>query len=207
MKKNSNKYLTGSSALRLLFEESNVAISNIKDSQAFLLEDEQIRFDLLPVNSESTKTRIGKEIDNRFKLIGSVEIIDFYVSCSNQDRLIIVFYGMCKINPLISDFMFEVVLDKWQNISLSIDKSDVLHFLFKKMTVHPEIEKLTEYNTNKISARIIRMLTDLGMIVSNQLKKTECSNEVLRLIAQNGDAWFLDILLLQEYEKQEILGQ
>ena len=43
------------------------------------------------------------------------------------------------------------------------------------------------------------------MIVNGKLTKLEINESILREIVKNGDQWFLDVLLLNDQEKNEFL--
>jgi Mor family transcriptional regulator len=84
---------------------------------------------------------------------------------------------------------------------------DFYHFLYKQMDRHPELEKLKPSTLNKLSQVVLRILSELGMQKDNILSKITYNNKILEAIALNGDSWYLDVLLLNENEKKEILGK
>ena len=53
----------------------------------------------------------------------------------------------------------------------------------------------------------MRMLSELGMQKNNTLYKVGFNQRVLEAIVTNGDSWYLEVLLLNENERQEILGK
>lgn len=207
MTKKTIKYNTGFSTGSLLFKESEAVISNIQNADSFLAGDEVIPFSVIPVNSESSQKRLHREVTKRLKSINNPLFIDLYQTGNKEDKLLILFYAACKMYQVIADFMLDTVLSKWYNMDKEITAFDFQSFLYKQMDSHPELENLTPYTLKKLSQVVMRMLSELGMQKNNTLHKVAFNQRVLEAIVTNGDSWYLEVLLLNENERQEILGR
>ena len=200
-----NKYSTAFSAGSLLLKEAEAIINNINDAQAFMVGDEDVDYHHIPVNSEASKKRYRNEITKRLRSTKDEYFIDLFREGSRSDRLLILFYATCKHYQLITDFMLESVLKKWYNLDYEVTTDDFKNFLYRQMDKHEELEDLAPYTIYKLSSVVYRILTELGILKNGKLEKGEYNPTILRRIAKNGDTWFLEALLLNEAERNEIL--
>ena len=200
-----NKYSTAFSAGSLLLKESEAVINSIQDAEAFMRGVEDVGYDSIPVNSESSKKRYGREIVKRLRSVKDPFFIDAFQDSSRNDKRLILFYAVCKQYQLITDFLLETVLNKWYSLDYEITSEDFKNFLYRQMDKHEELENLAPYTIKKLGMTTMRMLKELGMLKNEKLEKQDYNPTILRHIAQNGDAWFLEVLLLNESERQEIL--
>jgi hypothetical protein len=199
------KYSLGFTSGSLLFKEAEAFISNIKDETDFIKGDEDIDRKIIPLNSESSQKRIKRELDNRLRGLQSPELILQYKTSDEANKKLILFYSACKVYPIISDFMLEVVLNKWYNLDIELSTDDFQNFLYRKMDNHPELLKITERTRTELSNVTLRMLRELGLTKNKNLQKLYFDSHVLKNIVRNGDSWFLEILLLSEAERNEII--
>lgn len=200
-----NKYSTAFSSGSLLFKESEAIINNISDPESFMKGEEIIDYSHIPINSEASKKRMGGEVTKRLKKLEDPQFIDLYITGSTQDKLLMLFYAACRTYRLISDFMLQTVLRKWHNMDIEVSTDDFKNFLYAHMERHPELENLTTLTIKNRSSTVIRMLKELGLIKDGKLSKNEYNPAILKRIVANGDAWFLEILLLNQQERDEII--
>jgi hypothetical protein len=198
------KYSTAFTAGALLLRETHATITAVSSITDLLSGKEHIDFNVIPVNAESSKKRLKHEIEKRVSAINNERLLDTFLITDKNGKNLILFYGICKCYPIIKHFMLEVVLKKWQNLDYELEVSDFTNFLYRKMDFHPELQKITEKSIYKCGQVALKMLIDLGMLHKNRLQKAKIENTVLRECSNAGDRWFLDVLLLNELEKQEI---
>jgi hypothetical protein len=199
-------YSTAFSAGSLLFKEALALLKNVNDPVALLAGDEAPDLAAIPVNAESSKRRLGREVVKRFQSIENPEFISLYLRGSKEEQLLILFYAACKTYKLIADFLLETVLRKWQHLDYEINADDFKNFLYKKMDKSPKLESMSPTFITKLSSVVIRMLNESGMLKNGKLQKQNYSPVVLKMIAKNGDAWFLQAILLNETEINEIIS-
>lgn len=207
MNKTKSIYSTAFSAGSLLLKESEAIINHIQDIDAFMSGIEVVEYSEIPVNAETSKKRLGQEVTKRLRSMGDAEMIDQYHTGSREDKLLILFYAVCKTYRLITDFMLETVLSKWYHLDYEIGVDDFKNFLYRQMDKHHDLENLTPETISRRASTVILMLKELGLVKNGKLQKNEYNPGILTRIAENGDAWFLEILLLNETERNEILRQ
>lgn len=198
------KYSTAFTSGALLLRETEAYLSAIKDLKLYLAGEENIDFNVIPVNAESSKKRLHNEVKKRIKAINNENIIASFIPSDTSAKKLILFYGICKQYPIIKHFMLEIVYKKWQNLDLDIRVDDFKNFLYRKADFHPELQKITENSIYKSGQVAIKMLIDLGMVQKNKIQKTSLDHTVLREIVDANDLWYLDVLLLSDLEKKEI---
>jgi hypothetical protein len=198
------KYSTAFTTGALLARETEVLISFIINIEDFLQKKETVDYTLIPVNSEKSKKNLKSEIEKRLRALNNPTLIDRFTTANNTTKRVILFYAICKTYPVIKHFMLEVVLNKWQNLDTDLSVSDFTNFLYRKMDYHPELEKITEKSIYKCGQVVIKMLIDLGMVIKNKLQKIDVDTTILKECNQVGDNWFMDVVLLNDLQKQEI---
>lgn len=198
------KYSTAFTAGALLLRETEAYLHAVNNLNDLIEGQEEVNFNVIPVNAESSKKRLKHEIEKRILAIDNIQLLESFLVVDKNGKNLILFYGICKCYPIIKHFMLEVVLNKWQNLDNELEVSDFTNFLYRKMDFHPELQKITEKSIYKCGQVALKMLIDLGMLQKNIIRKTIISNAILRECCNKGDHWFLDVLLLTELEKQEI---
>lgn len=190
----------------LLFKEAEALVRQIDDVESFILSQKKLDYSALPVNSEASKKRLGNEVVKRLRSLEDSQLIERYINGSKTDKLLILFYAACKQYLLITEFMLDTVLNKWHHLDFEIGAPDFKNYLYKQMDKHHELENLSPLSISKLSSAVMTMLKELGMNKDGKLHKKEFSPTILRRIAANGDAWFLEALLMNEAERNEIIN-
>lgn len=199
-------YSTAFSAGSLLYKEAYALLNQIHEPLSFMEGKEAPNLAAIPVNAESSKQRLGREIVKRFQSIENPEFITLFNDGNKQEQLLILFYAACKTYKLIADFLIESVLKKWQHLDNDLNTDDFKSFIYKKMDKSTKLEKMSPTFITKLSNVVIRMLKELGMLKNGKLQKQNYSPSILRKVAQNGDAWFLQAILMSETEINQIIS-
>ena len=205
MGKKNNKYSTAFSSGSLLYKEADAVIHRIADPKAFMEGEEALDYSVIPINSEASKKRMGGELTKRLRNLGDPDFIHQYIIGSRPDKMLILFYAVCRTYRLISDFMLQIVLKKWYNLDYEVTSDDFKNFLYRQMDKHPELENITQLTVKNRSNTVMRMLRELGQVKDRKLQKNEYNPAILKRIVDNGDAWFLEVLLLNNRERKEII--
>lgn len=203
---NSKRYNIGFSTGALLFEKANSLILGIKSIDDYLQGDEKLDSGLILVNSEVSNRKYLGEINKRLQGINE-ELYVNYINSDDQTRRLILFYLTCKSYSLITEFLIEVVLEKWLNLDREISTEDFQLFFDLKSETYEELEQVTANTRYKLSQTVLKILKEVGMVKGGQLHKLFYAEDTLEIIARTGDAWFLDVLLLNKIEKEEIIGR
>lgn len=199
-----NKYSTGFKTGTLLVRESEAVIDALNDFGDFMDGKEGFDSAVLSINSEASKKRIKHELEKRIRNLKSPEFLSLFQDSDEKNKSLILFYAAAKSYGLISDFLLESVLPKWNNQDLKITKEDFLNYLFVKEDAHPELEDLTQGTRKNLATVTLRMLKEVQIVRANKLQKQKYELPILQLIYNNNDMWFLDAIFLNTEEKKAV---
>jgi hypothetical protein len=199
------KYQTGYSTRSLMIKEFDATLNEVKDFECFVNGDEKVDFNVIPVNSENSKKKVLAEVLKRVRKLSKPIFFELYQNGSLNDKSLILFYAICKAYQIIPDFIIDTVLKKWYNMDYELSSYDFKTFIYKKSEQHPELENMSEKNLSNISGATIKILREAGILNKNTLVKIDHNHLILKEIINNGDSWFLEVLLLNESERQDII--
>jgi len=201
------RYQTGYSTRSLMIKEFDAILNSVNDFEAFINGEEKVDIGVIPVNSERSKKIVLTEVNKRVRSLAKPVFLELFVTGNGKDKALILFYAACKAYQLIPDFVIDTVLPKWYNMDYELSSYDFKAFIFRISENHPEFEGFTEKNLSNISGATIKILREAGILNKNTLVKADYNERILKEIISNGDSWFLEVLLLNESERQEIIGQ
>lgn len=190
-----------------MIKEFDAILNSVNDFEAFINGEEKVDIGVIPVNSERSKKIVLTEVNKRVRSLAKPVFLELFVTGNGKDKALILFYAACKAYQLIPDFVIDTVLPKWYNMDYELSSYDFKAFIFRISENHPEFEGFTEKNLSNISGATIKILREAGILNKNTLVKADYNERILREIISNGDSWFLEVLLLNESERQEIIGQ
>lgn len=202
-----NKYQTGYSTRSLLLKEFDAIIDSVSDFDAFMSGEENINLDVIPVNSERSKIIVSTEVIKRVRALSKPVFLELYRDGDENDKTLILFYAVCKTYQIIPDFIIDTVLKKWYNLDYELSTYDFKSFIFRITEQYPELAEMSDKNLSNTSGATLKILREVGLLQGKNLVKKEFNHRILSEIVNNGDSWFLEVLLLNERERQEIIGQ
>lgn len=125
MNKNNSPYtaaLTGGG----FFEETLTLLPLLRDENSEeLLQEEKVNNHLLHINAETSREKAILEIRRRYQTMPPSFWNDFK-EMSDSDKVIALFYVILKTYKICFDFHVNVTMRKWNSISKSIDKEDLM---------------------------------------------------------------------------------
>ena len=122
-----------------------------------------------------------------------------------QSQKIALFFVILKTYKICFDFHINVTRNKWQSISRSVTKDDLL-MEFNEIGARDEfVDSWTDNTRNKVASAYLSILRKVGMLdEENQLHAVKDSDEAMAYYIRIGEQWFLEACLLQPYEINEI---
>jgi hypothetical protein len=200
-----SKYSASFTAGALLHAETIALLKYLNDDNISNITEQIKTNTLLKTNSESSRKRIIAEIIKRYYSVNN-DVFQLCSKASIDEQKILLFYSCLKTYPLLFDFMFDIVIEKWLSLELIIKSSDMKRFLNKQSSQYPEIDAWSELTHNKISSVSIKILKDAGIYVDKKLTRVNLSPIFLKTFIAWGDPWFLQALLLNKEQRNEILN-
>lgn len=201
-----NEYLISFTAGGLLAEETRSVIAYLNDEEITNLPSEIKYNKHLKTNSQASRQRVVQELKKRYHVVGEATF-DLFQESDIQLQNILIFYTCTKIYTILFDFMFGPIADKWVTRDLTVNKTDVIHFLDLQSNSHPEIDRWTETTREKVTTVLIRMLKEVGLLQKGELQQVEAPDTFWRHFVDQGDVWFLQAMLLSKEDRTRIVNE
>ena len=121
----------------------------------------------------------------------------------NTDKIVAIFYVILRTYKICFDFHVNVAIKKWNSISKSIDKNDIMMEFNEIASKDEFVDSWSDNTKDKVASAYLTILRKVGMLDnSNHLNAISCSNFTYYL--GKGQPWFLEACLLQPYEIENI---
>lgn len=186
-----------------LFEETLTLLPLLQaDNSEELLREEKVHNNMLHINAETSRKKAIMEIKRRYQSV-SPSFWDNFKEMSDGDKMIALFYVILKTYKICFDFHVNVTMRKWNSISKSIDKEDLM-MEFNEISAKDEfVDSWSDTTKGKVAGAYLTILRKVGMLdKDNHLHSLTCDNYGYYLA--KGEPWFLEACLLQPYEINKI---
>ena len=128
------------------------------DVKAQILND-----NILQLNSEGNKKRIGSELIKRLKTLEPDEL-EFLATSSGDDLSSIAWVSYIRTYPFMREFSQELIEERYSKMKPDVTKEVYQAFVEDKMYEHPELAKLTEASRDKVKIRVFGMARDCSLL-------------------------------------------
>lgn len=185
----------------LLFNESQIFIQAIDYTEDYLNNEFSVDSDVLVTNAESSRKRIKSELDKRLKNL-DIDYLNKFSLFTEQDQKVILFLAICKTYTIITEFALEVVYNKWKNFDNELSTYDFKYFLSSKLS-EEQLNSISAHSLYKLSQVAVKMFKDVGIFKDNKLSTVQVSDDLIALMNNKGDTWFLPCILNPNIEEAE----
>ena len=146
-----------------------VAISSILTSDNFLKEiNEEIQVNkLLGIPTESARKRVILEIVRRYEIV-STTFWDWFVTISEMEQKLALFYVCLKTYPIVFDLHMEVGLKKYK-LGADLDAFAVKMRLDELSSMNDSVGLWSESTLDKINSQYRTTLKDCGLLTGEVL--------------------------------------
>ena len=203
MNKNNSPYIAALTGGGFLFEETLLLLPLLlaENSEA-LLQEEKVNNHLLHINAESSRKKVITEIRRRFQVV-HISFWNDFIKMSDGDKVVALFYVILKTYKICFDLHVNVTMRKWNSISKSIDKEDLM-MEFNEISAKDDfVDSWSDSTKGKVAGTYLTILRKAGMLDrNNHLHSLTCDNYGYYLAKR--EPWFLEACLLQPYEINNI---
>lgn len=196
-------YDLGYTAAPLISEYFDATMNAIQDFDDFMSGKEVIHYSVVPANAESSQKRYMVELNKRIKQLPK-PIFDYYFVADSKNKKVVQFYAVCKAYPIIADFMIEVVRNKWLNLNFNLEPYDYKTYLIEKLEETDSLDRITEMTLDKLVQVYFKILRELNMYSKKKFSTIKIDPQLMQLLYQAGDEWFIDAMLQSEDDKKQI---
>jgi len=195
------RYNLAFTAGALLYNESHLYIQAIHDTKDYLNNVFVVNSNVLVTNAESSRKRIKSELDKRLKNL-DVDYLNNFLLFTEQDQKIILFLAICKTYSIITEFSLEVIYNKWKNFDNELSTYDFKYFLSSKLS-EEQLNSISAHTLYKLSQVAVKMFKDVGIFTEDTLSMVHISDDLIDLLKNKGDSWFLPCILNSNIEETE----
>lgn len=203
MKKINSPYTAALTGGGFLYEETLTLLPLLQaENSEELLQEEKVNNHLLHINAEVSRKKAIIEIKRRYNAMTPSFWNDF-MEMSDGDKVIALFFVILKTYKICFDFHVNVTMRKWNSISKSIDREDLM-MEFNEISAKDEfVDSWSDTTKTKVAGAYLTILRKVGMLDGdNRLHSLLGSNADYYL--RKGEPWFLEACLLQPYEIDNI---
>jgi hypothetical protein len=205
MKKNNSPYTAAITGGGFLFDETNLLLPlMMSEDSEMLLKKEKLENNLLQINRQTSRERAIFEIRRRYNTVPKLFWED-YLQMNEQSQKIALFYVILKTYKICFDFQINVTRNKWQSISRSLTKDDLLMELNEIGARDEFVDSWSDNTRDRLASAYLSILRKVGMLdEGNELHPVKDTDDNMAYYIRIGEQWFLDACLLQPYEINEI---
>lgn len=198
---NKSKYtfsFTGASALiaetLVIAEEYN----SLKDWKA--VEKSLVNNNLLNKVKRATFKREFSEIKKRLSLLTNDQL-NLMIHGSFDDSKAMILLAHVKTYSFLSDFIVEVIRNKYLLFDTVISDIDYIRFVNAKSLSHNELNEITEVTAKKVKQRVFKILEQVGLITkakTGNILKPILNSKVIDTIIDDDPALLSSFLFSNE---------
>ena len=118
---------------------------------------------LLQARTVATGHRRAREVAQRLAVLTNDEL-ELLIDATTSERGHLLWAAACRRYDLIAEFAEEVVRDRFQLLTPTLDHGDFDSFLRNKALWHEEVAELKDTTLRKLRSNVFLMLVDAGLL-------------------------------------------
>ncbi|WP_420378790.1 BrxA family protein [Gilvibacter sp.] len=185
------KYDANFTAGGILFNEFKAIehiLLNPDFSKLMKVESEENNF--IGIATKSARKRVIQEINRRYQQVGP-EFWQNYISWSDYDQRLGLFYLCLKAYPIVLDIHLEVALKKYQT-GLPLEAYDIQMRLEEIMSNDDYVASWSESTIKKINLQYRKALKEVDLISDTKLQAPSKASVILwDYFKEINELWFL----------------
>lgn len=132
--------------------------SDWKEIRRLIVED-----NLIALNAEGTRKRIGSEIIKRLRTLDDAEIA-FLSDSVDADQLAMLWVAICRTYPILRNFSKNVLSARFASMIPDVPKTAWSAFVEEEELDHPELARITDKSRKQLELRAFGMLRECRLI-------------------------------------------
>ena len=122
-----------------------------------------VRENTLSCRTESSVKKITREFVNRLRTFESEEVTRFAENRPGE-RGIFAWLACCRHYELLGDFAIEALHEAYISGQKTYTHADYEKFINSKLTMHPELDAISDLTYNKVREIIFKMMVEAGFL-------------------------------------------
>jgi hypothetical protein len=198
-----NNYTSTFTGENFLYFETKIIIKLILEG----LTDKEIKKKILSENTFQYKTikRAGRRITDIIKRLKNFDrsFLEIFNSSSNEEGRILNLFIIYENNKLLSDFMKEVIKEKYDIQQYILTDPDIKNFFNKKAQTDENVRSWKEYTIYKLSQVLRKILIESGILIKNNEYKLTVpflSEDLKNIFIERNAEIFLECIGIKTYK-------
>ena len=154
-----------------------------------------IEENLFQHKSKSSVTRVLPSVIRRAELL-SKELRQIILEDNMENGRIVNLYAIMLDDMLFSDFMYEVIKEKYKSNKLYLEQRDINKYFSRKAEQSEKVASYQVSTIDKLKQVYLKILMEVGILSnlkSKDLNKIYIEDNLSNLIKKNNGEKFLDI--------------
>lgn len=122
-----------------------------------------IEDNIISLNKESTRRRVGSELIKRLKMLDADEMA-FLADAVDDDQLAMIWVVICRTYPVLRAFSTEVVATRFSKMVPDVPRTVWEAFIEEESIDHPELAHLTDKSRRQLEIRAFGMLRECHLL-------------------------------------------
>ena len=118
---------------------------------------------IINLNKESTRKRVGLEIVKRLRTLDEDEIF-FLADAIDDDQLAMTWIAICRAYPVLRSFSMGVVAARFAKMVPDVPRAAWAAFVDEEAIDHPELARLTAKSRKQLEIRTFGMLRECRLL-------------------------------------------
>ena len=189
-----------------MLDEFNAALPLLMNENAdALLKQDAEEGEHIRISAKASRSRAINEFKRRFNSVLR-SFWETYVDLSQSAKRLAYFFVLLKTYRIYFDFQVDAVRKKWNSFSQAITKNDLLSLLSDIACRDEFVDTWSDTTRDRVASSYLAALRKVGFLKdkSDNLQKPDYSNSDYALFVRIGEPWFLDAMLLEPYQIEDI---
>jgi len=198
-----NNYTSTFTGENFLYFETKIVVKLMLDG----LKDKEIKEKILNENIFQYKTikRAGRRVTDIIKRLKNFDktFLEIFDSSSNEEGRILNLYIIYQNSRLFSDFMKEVIKEKYDIQQYILTDPDIKNFFNKKAQTDENVRGWKEYTIKKLSQVLRKILIESGILIKNHEYKIIVpfiSEDLKNVFVSRNSQVFLECIGIKNYK-------
>lgn len=122
-----------------------------------------VKDDIISLNKESTRKRVGGEIIKRLRMLDADEVA-FLADAVDDDQLAMMWVAICRAYPVLHSFSTDVVAARFAKMVPDVPRTAWAAFIDEESIDHPELVRLTDKSRKQLEIRAFGMLRECHLL-------------------------------------------
>ena len=159
----------------------------------------------LGIKTESARERLLTDLRRRTRFAPD-GFWNFYLTCTDSQRKLALFFLLLNAYPVALDLQLEVVVEKWKKLEKKLVAFDLHMRLDELSTSVQQVGNWSVTTKKNVTSNFLRSLKDAGLLIKGEINRPSAQPDSFwKYFISIGESWFLEACLLSKTEREKLL--